>query len=329
VKAFDSVNFYAPARAGSDALVPATERRRTGITPYMWTLRQVARERLFSFLFVESGEEFSTLIQYIRSIENHLYSAAGDKKKEEDPLLSPGGSPITDLFELYTDIETNPAQWFQFAWNQNQVNAFLRRLHNAAYQTRGLIRKAPLDRKTKYRIDWQEKQLTVIDIHNLTAGAKMFVVGAIIKTIFRDKEEQGTAHPLVFCCLDELNKYAPREGWSPIKDVLLDVAERGRSLGVILVGAQQTASEVEPRIYSNSAIRVVGRMDTAEVEHKEYGFLGGTFKKRAKIISPGTMIVHQPDVPTPILLNFPYPSWATRPDEVKRAKKDQGDPFDI
>ena len=31
--------------------------------------------------------------------------------------------------------------------------------------------------------------------------------------------------------LDELNKYAPREGSRPIKEVLLDIAERGRSLG--------------------------------------------------------------------------------------------------
>ena len=58
--------------------------------------------------------------------------------------------------------------------------------------------------------------------------------------------------------LDELNKYAPRDGDSPIKEILLDVAERGRSLGIILIGAQQTASEVERRIISNSSIRVVG-----------------------------------------------------------------------
>ena len=36
----------------------------------------------------------------------------------------------------------------------------------------------------------------------------------------------------MFLVLDELNKYAPREGRSPIKEVLLDIAERGRSLGV-------------------------------------------------------------------------------------------------
>jgi uncharacterized protein len=47
--------------------------------------------------------------------------------------------------------------------------------------------------------------------------------------------------PAQFVVLDELNKYAPREGTSPIKELLLDVAERGRSLGMILIGAQQTA----------------------------------------------------------------------------------------
>ena len=48
--------------------------------------------------------------------------------------------------------------------------------------------------------------------------------------------ETGTARP--FVVLDELNKYAPREGRGPIKEVLLDIAERGRSLGVVLIGAQ-------------------------------------------------------------------------------------------
>ncbi|HEX3515361.1 MAG TPA: hypothetical protein VHT26_15315 [Trebonia sp.] len=54
--------------------------------------------------------------------------------------------------------------------------------------------------------------------------------------------------------------------------MLLDIAERGRSRGIILIGAQQTASEVERRTVSNSAIRVVGRLDSAEAGRPEYGF---------------------------------------------------------
>ena len=80
----------------------------------------------------------------------------------------------------------------------------------------------------------------------------MFVVGVLLKRMLDEKEAQGTARPLVFVVLDELNKYAPREGWSPIREVLLDIAERGRSLGVSLFGAQQTASEVERRVLANA-----------------------------------------------------------------------------
>ena len=90
----------------------------------------------------------------------------------------------------------------------------------------------------------------MVDIHNLVERAQRFVVGVTLSAETARKEAAGPGG-LLFTMLDELNKYAPREGSSPIKEVLLDVAERGRSLGVILIGAQQTASEVERRIVSN------------------------------------------------------------------------------
>src|SRR4029078_9782508 len=102
---------------------------------------------------------------------------------------------------------------------------------------------------------------------------------------------------LLFVVLDELNKYAPREGTSPIKEVLLDIAERGRSLGVILIGAQQTASEVERRIVTNSAIRVVGRLDPAEAARPEYGFLPPAMPQRALPGRPGAEFRHPPGIP--------------------------------
>jgi len=120
---------------------------------------------------------------------------------------------------------------------------------------------------------------------------------------------------LLFVVLDELNKYAPRDGDSPIKEILLDVAERGRSLGIILIGAQQTASEVERRVIANSALRVVGRLDPAEATRPEYGFLPSAHQQRAVIAKPGTMFVVQPEIPVPLVVEFPFPAWATRPDE--------------
>ena len=62
-------------------------------------------------------------------------------------------------------------------------------------------------------------------------------------------------------------------------------------MGIILIGAQQTASEVERRIIANSSIRVVGRLDAAEAARPEYGFLPTAHQRRAVIAKPGTMFV--------------------------------------
>ena len=47
---------------------------------------------------------------------------------------------------------------------------------------------------------------------------------------------------------------------------------------------------------------------------------------RATMLQPGSMIVAQPDVSTPILLRFPFPAWATRPSEAVAAGAAR-DPF--
>jgi uncharacterized protein len=139
-----------------------------------------------------------------------------------------------------------------------------------------------------------------------------------------EKETDGR-DPLVFLVLDELNKYAPREGRSPIKEVVLDIAERGRSLGVVLIGAEQTASEIERRVTANASFRVVGRLDAAESQRDEYGFLTASARVRSAILKPGSMFLQQPDVPVPLLVQFPFPAWATRADEVDRSSREDAD----
>ncbi|MCS7068745.1 MAG: ATP-binding protein, partial [Meiothermus sp.] len=194
------------------------------------------------------------------------------------------------------------------------LEAFVRRLRAAIGNVEHLIRgDKPGNRPNPLG---SPAQVSVVDIHQLSAQGQMFVVGSILREVF-GRKERGDYAGRVFVVLDELNKYAPRDGESPIKDILLDIAERGRSLGVILIGAQQTASEVESRIVGNAAIRVVGRLDAAEAERPEYRYLPASFRQRAVILPQGTMIVHQPEVPVPLALTFPLPAWAMKKDEVK------------
>ena len=193
----------------------------------------------------------------------------------------------------------------------------LRRLRSAVKPLSAIIR-GDLAHRGERSITTSRAQVTVVDLHNLPDRAQRFVVGVTLRGEFARKERQGTARPLMFVVLDELNKYAPREGDSPIKQILLDVAERGRSLGVILIGAQQTASEVERRILANCAIRVAGRLDAAEAERPEYGYLPPAQRQRATLAKPGTMFIAQPDIPVPLAVDFPFPAWATRPEREGR-----------
>src|ERR671913_477212 len=240
----------------------------------------------------------------------HEAKPLDDGMVEVDGIVLRTFDDLVELVEDKVDID-GPDQWGGRAIGAGTINAFLRRLHGL----RALIR-ADVPRPESHQVDFDRAQVTVVDLHNLNDRAKRFVVGVVLGQAFSRKERSGQSRPLQFVVLDELNKYAPREGSSPIKEILLDVAERGRSLGIILVGAQQTASEVERRIVANSAIRVVGRLDSAEATRGEYGFLPPVQRQRATIVKPGTMLVNQPELPIPIVVQFPFPSWATRASEA-------------
>ncbi len=161
-----------------------------------------------------------------------------------------------------------------------------------------------------------DEPVTVVDVHSLHDDAQRFVVGALLSQVFEEKQGQGR-EPLRFVVLDELNKYAPREGTSPIKEVLVDIAARGRSLGVLLIGAQQSAGDVEPAVVRNAAIKVVGRLDAGESH--EYRFLSQEMRERASRFLPGTMVLDQPLIPAPIPIRFPFPAFATNVAEAASA----------
>lgn len=319
---FESVGLWAPVRpdAGGQA-IPQVEGRSQGVASYYWTIREFVSDKLLRFMFAEADDERSQIADLVARVESCL-----DRECEEDPdhdgSVFFGGYPVHDFEALCeiirTEVETDGSSW-RGRVSDATVAAFVRRLDAARFRMGHLIWGREAEDPAAHRIDWEASQVTVVDIHNLHDKAKRFVTGVVIKRLFEQKERMGMREPLHFLVLDELNRYAPREGWSPIKEVLLDVAERGRSLGMILIGAEQTASEVERRVIANSAFRVVGRLDTAESQRSEYGFLPAVTRARASILKPGSMILQQPHIPVPLQIRFPFPAWATRADEAGAA----------
>jgi hypothetical protein len=226
---------------------------------------------------------------------------------------------------LEVHLEPDDASEPDPAWSgrvqAGTVAAFLRRLHAASSRLGHLVRAG-----ASRRIDRGAATVSVIAIQSLHEQAQRFVVGALLNEAFREKERSGQRLPLSVIVLDELNRYAPREGTGPLKDMLIDIAQRGRSLGVLLVGAQQTASRVAPEVLENAALRISGRLDAAEAERAEYGWMLPSTRARARLLKPGTMVVAQPAIPVPLVVTFPFPPWATRKEEV--ADLGGADPFD-
>ena len=330
---FGSVALWAPPRRGDPSAAPRTGSRADGVTSFFWTLAEFCEDELLPFLFADAEDERQQYTIVVHNVTARL--------RREATVLDDGGVRIgaatcrtfDDLIEAVrskVEDEAEQQQWAGRSIGGGTISAFVRRLYAARKDAEHLVR-GDVPNPGKHRIDLQE-QVTVVDIAKLSRRAQRFVVGVVLRKTFQEKEETGSRKPLLFVVLDELNKYAPRDGRSPIKEILLDMAERGRSLGVILIGAQQTASEVERRVIANSSLRVVGRLDSAEATRPEYAFLPTAHRQRATILKPGTMILSQPELPVPLVLEFPFPAWATRPDEaedpVSAGEGGEGDPFE-
>jgi hypothetical protein len=346
---FPSVAFWAPPRRRSgDVVVADTGGRLDGIEVFSWTPREFIDDDLLQFCFTDANDA-KNQIPFIRErvqtqLKRFAVNVAGRPGAVvlRDPSQTPGGrwgaqevsagpgEPVVeDLPSLVTALDVflepedggEPDQAWTGRVMPSTVSAFMRRLHAASSRLGHLVRAGE-----SRRLDRGAATVSVVAIQSLHEQAQRFVVGALLAETFREKEETGQRLPLSVIVLDELNKYAPREGTGPLKDMLIDIAQRGRSLGVLLVGAQQTASRVAPEVLENAAIRVSGRLDAAEAERAEYGWMLPSTRARARLLKPGTMVISQPAIPVPLVVTFPFPPWATRKEEVDEAAGP--DPFD-
>lgn len=345
---FTDVEFFAPrsARAHEGARVTDIQSRaQDEVRTFGWTPLDFIRGGLLRFCFdenIESRNQVPFLEQRVRvQLARHAYPSSAndgsvvmveppedtsynlDRIVEErrqprppsDGFVMRSFGDFLDYLTRHVSPDSNNPAWTAGV-QHGTMAAFLRRLYAMAPRLGQLI-------TTSVSTIALNKSVTVVDLHSLHDDAQRFVVGALLAQIFAEKQGSGR-EPLRFVVLDELNKYAPREGRSPIKEILVDIAARGRSLGVILIGAQQVSSNVERAVVDNAAIKVVGRLDAASAE--DYRFLSSELRERASRFLPGTMVLDQPLVPAPIPFRFPFPAYATCVSEDRTGEHRLGDP---
>lgn len=160
-------------------------------------------------------------------------------------------------------------------------------------------------------------QVMVIDIARLDENTQSFVFGSVARSIYDLKlgADRTDIPDKVILFVDELNKYAssdvPKN--SPILRQLLDIAERGRSLGIILFSVEQFRSAIHDRVKGNCATHAYGRTNAIEVSKPDYRYIPKVYQNMMTRLTPGEYIISNPALRSLINVKFPRPTYKQYP----------------
>lgn len=160
-------------------------------------------------------------------------------------------------------------------------------------------------------------EVRVIDIAKLPEDKQAFVFGDAVRTIYNlklgeyDDETDVKPPARIVVFIDELNKYASKEvpKTSPILHEILDVTERGRSLGVVLFAAEQFRSAIHDRVTGNCATHAYGRTNSIETSTRDYSSLPSTYKNMLTRLEQGDYLVQNPVFRSLLKITFPKPIY--------------------
>lgn len=163
----------------------------------------------------------------------------------------------------------------------------------------------------------KKNEVNVIDIAKLPEDKQAFVFGDAVKTIYNLKlgeydNEDGVNPPSqIVIFIDELNKYASSDvpKSSPILRQILDVTERGRSLGVVLFAAEQFRSAIHKRVTGNCATHAYGRTNSIETSTGDYKSLPDTYRNMLTRLSQGDYLIQNPVFRSLLKIKFPKPIY--------------------
>ena len=161
-----------------------------------------------------------------------------------------------------------------------------------------------------------KNDVMVIDIAKLDEESQGFVFGDVMRAVYNLKlgaskrsDEEIPDRIIIF--IDELNKYASSDvpKSSPILHQLLDITERGRSLGIVLFGAEQFVSDIHRRVKGNCATQAFGRTNAIEITREDFRFVPSVYKTMLTRMKQGEYIIQNPVFRSMLHINFPLPIY--------------------
>jgi hypothetical protein len=304
---FQSVEYFAPYTAKGLTLntFRNNEALLDNVTPLTWGLREVLQ---FAEVLLNKDDvdaKADALIDFIK--ENII------DKEFSDPILQKKHmvQSFADLDAWFRDVLQGMERKDGDSWRTHHVATIRKvrnRLSNISTRCAGLVTDSGAVSDLPFG-SFGDRTVYVVDVANLEEDAQDLIFARIVSKLREhlERRDLGVKHLIVF--VDELNKYAPGDGADTyVRKMLLDIAERGRYLGLVLFGAQQFRSQVHRRVVGNSGTALFGRMDPDELSTPGYAVLSPATRTKLATLEKGQLMVRHPHFTQPIFVRFPRPS---------------------
>jgi hypothetical protein len=315
---FADVEYYAPYSARGYTLntLRSHEALSHNVKPLTWGLREVLQYAEVLLNKDDIDAKADALIDFIKE-------RVVDQEFTDDQYLA-GTHRVQSFGELerwFRDLLGGMERRNVESWRTHHVATIRKvrnRLTNISTRCRGLV----TDDGTVSDLPFgafRDRSVVVIDIANVEPDAQDLVFSRVVSQLREHLEKRtlGVEHVVVF--VDELNKYAPSDGPDTyVRSMLLDIAERGRYLGLVLFAAQQFRSQVHRRVVGNCGTAIFGRMDPDELATPGYATLSPALRTKLSTLEKGQLMVRHPHFTQPIFVRFPRPAVLSGREGVER-----------
>jgi hypothetical protein len=306
-KPFESVEYYAPYTAKGLALntFRNNEALLDNVTPLTWGLREVLQ---FAEVLLNKDDVDAKADALIDFITMNVVD-----KEFSDPMLQKKHTvqSFADLDAWFRDVLQGMEKKDGESWRTHHVATIRKvrnRLSNISTRCAGLVTDSGTVSDLPFG-SFADRTVYVVDVANLEEDAQDLIFARIVSKLREhlERRDLGVKHLVVF--VDELNKYAPGDGADTyVRKMLLDIAERGRYLGLVLFGAQQFRSQVHRRVVGNSGTGLFGRMDPDELSTPGYAVLSPATRTKLATLEKGQLMIRHPHFTQPIFVRFPRPA---------------------
>ena len=314
---FEHVRYFAPFKSDGWSLntLRSNEALLDNVTPLTWGLREVLQYAEVLLNKDDVDAKADALIDFIK--ENVL------DRDFTDPMLSAAHrvQSFADLEAWFRDVLRALERKDDQSWRTHHVATIRKvrnRLSNISTRCKGLVADDGTVSDLPFG-SFADRAVYVVDVANLEEDAQDLIFARVVSKLREhlERRDLGVSHVVVF--VDELNKYAPSDGPDTyVRKMLLDIAERGRYLGLVLFGAQQFRSQVHRRVVGNSGTALYGRMDADELATPGYAVLSPATRTKLATIEKGQLMVRHPHFTQPIFLKFPRPAVLRGRDGAER-----------